>query len=207
MPWRLCWRTRYVARLAASRTCSADRTALSLRLPATSDTCCFCCCHSAAARLPTCCPISLAVSVRSSVVPLSAFDPVSVRDEVSVVDVLVVPLLGRVYCWVAVGDAVLGSVTPPNPVGSPYMAAELLPVSVWVTVTFDGVGVPVACGPVSRIFSADGWFDSVVAAEAASGLSRPAVLNYHEHTGNKIAYYRTRKDSNFKPSSVFATMF
>jgi hypothetical protein len=107
-----------------------------------------------------------------SVVLLSAFGPVSVRDEVSVVDVLVVPLLGRAYCWVAVGDAVLGSVTPPNPVGSPYVAAELLPVSVWVTVTFDGVGLPVACGPASRIFSADGWFDSVVAAEAASGLSR-----------------------------------
>ena len=67
-----------------------------------------------------------------SVVLLSAFGPVSVREEVSIVDVLVVPLLGRAYCWVTVGDAVLGSVTPPNPVGSPYVAAELLPVSVWV---------------------------------------------------------------------------
>src|SRR5918995_5395079 len=126
MPWRLCWRTRYVVRLAASRTCSADRAALSLRLPAASDTCCFRCCHSSAPRLPTCCPISLAVSVRLSVVPLSAFGPVSVRDEVSVVDVLVVPLMGRAYCWVVVRDAVLGSVTPPNPVGSSYVAAELL---------------------------------------------------------------------------------
>jgi hypothetical protein len=32
--------------------------------------------------------------------------------------------------------------------------------------------VPVVRVLVSRIFSADGWFDSVVAAEAASGLSR-----------------------------------
>jgi hypothetical protein len=32
--------------------------------------------------------------------------------------------------------------------------------------------VPVVPVLVSRIFSADGWFDSVVAAEAASGLSR-----------------------------------
>ena len=36
---------------------------------------------------------------------------------------------------------------------------------------------------------------------------RAAVLNYHERIGNKIACYRTRKDSNFKPSSIFATMF
>src|SRR3954469_1881276 len=36
---------------------------------------------------------------------------------------------------------------------------------------------------------------------------RAAVLNYHEPIGNKIACYRTRKDSNFKPLSVFATMF
>jgi hypothetical protein len=43
----------------------------------------------------------------------------------------------------------------------------------------EGVGVPVPVEPaevepvlVSRIFSADGWLDSVVAAEAASGLSR-----------------------------------
>jgi hypothetical protein len=41
-----------------------------------------------------------------------------------------------------------------------------------------GVPVPVEVEPVvdpvvvSRIFSADGWLDSVVAAEAASGLSR-----------------------------------
>jgi hypothetical protein len=37
--------------------------------------------------------------------------------------------------------------------------------------------------------------------------SEAAVLNYHERIANKIACYRTRKDSNFKPSSVFATMF
>jgi hypothetical protein len=37
---------------------------------------------------------------------------------------------------------------------------------------------------------------------------RPAaVLNNHERIANKIACYRTRKDSNFKPPSVFATMF
>jgi hypothetical protein len=118
-----------------------------------------------------------------SVVPLSAFGPVLIREKVSVVDVLDVPLFGRAYCWVAVGDAVLGSVTPPNPVGSPFVAVELLLVSLWVTVMLDGVGVPVPVEPaevepvidpvlVSRIFSADGWFDSVVAAEAASGLSR-----------------------------------
>ena len=35
----------------------------------------------------------------------------------------------------------------------------------------------------------------------------PAVLNYHERIRNKIASYRTRKDSNFRPSSIFATMF
>jgi hypothetical protein len=68
---------------------------------------------------------------------------------------------------------------PPNPVGSPYVAVEFLLVPLWVTVMLEGVEVPVPVEPaevdpglVSRIFSADGWFDSVVAAEATSGLSR-----------------------------------
>jgi hypothetical protein len=111
-------------------------------------------------------------------VPLSAFGPVWVREGVLVVDMLVVPLSGRENCSAAVGDTVLGSVTPPIPVGPEYVVAELLPVSLWVSVMVEGVGVPLPVEPVvdpvpvSRIFSADGWFDSVVAAEATSGLSR-----------------------------------
>jgi hypothetical protein len=94
------------------------------------------------------------------------------------VDVLVVPLSGRENCSAAVGDAVLDLVTPPIPVGPEYVAAELLPVSLWVTVMLEGVGVSAPVEPVvdpavvSMIFSAEGWFDSVVAAEAASGLLR-----------------------------------
>ena len=88
------------------------------------------------------------------------------------VDVLMGPLSGRENYPAVVGTALLGSVMLPIPIGPEYVAAELLPMPLWVAVTFDGVRIPVTYGLLSRIFSADGWFDSVVAAEAASGLLR-----------------------------------
>src|SRR3954454_15154828 len=41
----------------------------------------------------------------------------------------------------------------------------------------------------------------------SSSCSSAAVLNYHEHTENKISPHRITKDSNFRNLSNFARMF
>src|SRR4051794_11284019 len=43
--------------------------------------------------------------------------------------------------------------------------------------------------------------------QEANDRLEPAVLNYHEHTENKISPHRITKDSNFRNLSNFARMF
>jgi hypothetical protein len=70
--------------------------------------------------------------------------------------------------------------------------------------TAERLGVRYGQGMTGQVF---GWLGIKDGVGFAPGGDRAAVLNYHERIANKIACYRTRKDSNFKPSSVFVTMF